>query len=413
MEINFFELTSGWILNLLDIVMLYIVTNSLIGYKPNVAFKNLTWKMGGLAIIYALAVGLFGHFVSIIVHNVVTTVLMLGIVHLIVKKLATVSFPDKVLIIVFHYLITHAVVIPIVLVVSRFNLELMQMNLLVYVLITGTLILLCSKIGLDKLFIFVSRKLLIKLMFFILVAIFVALIAMLNFNLDQMIEYIALFIIPVTVIVNCLYLTFKSAYEYMEVMPDVYHDTKELLSILNIKMEGINDIDELKKLHMQVMELMDLEVNGEEEPSIQTDFEGLILKSIEAVKIDKNSHVQVNTDITYYGSHPVVSDIKIAYMLGILLKNAIETLTQKPIFVEVLSSEQAVMIKVANEAKHKTQEELDKMLVKSYSTKEKVGRGFGLAKLKRIVEKNKGKIRILQNLHSQEQVNYLTVMINF
>ena len=412
MEINFFELASGWFFNFLDLIMLYLVTHSLIGYKANVALKKLTWKASVLAVVYALAVGLFGYFVSIIIHNAVTTVLMLGIVHLIVKNVAVISFPDKVLIIIFHYLIGHAIIIPILIIINLLNLEFMQMNLLIYTLLVGAVFILCLKIKLDILFIFVSRKLLIKLMFFILVAIFVAAIALASFNLEQVIEYIALFIVLVAIIINCLYLTLKSAHEYMEVMPDVYHDTRELLSILKVKMRAIDDIDELKQLYIQVMELMDLEDNTEE-ASIQADFEGLILNTIETIKSDKNSHAQVMIDIDYYELHPIVTDIKIAYMLGILLKNAIESLTQKPIFVEILSSGQAVMVKVANEAKHKSQEELNKMLVKSYSTKEKVGRGFGLAKLKRLVEKDKGKISIFQEFHSQEQANYLTVMINF
>ena len=53
------------------------------------------------------------------------------------------------------------------------------------------------------------------------------------------------------------------------------------------------------------------------------------------------------------------------------------------------------------------------MLTKNYSTKRSVGRGFGLVKLKKLVEKKKGKLSIFQEFNNKEQVNYLSVIIKF
>jgi sensor histidine kinase regulating citrate/malate metabolism len=117
------------------------------------------------------------------------------------------------------------------------------------------------------------------------------------------------------------------------------------------------------------------------------------------------------TKIKYFESHKTIDDIEIAYMLSVLLENAIETLTNKPIFVEVLCSENRVLIKVENDTKEKTQDELNNMLLKNHSTKGKVGRGFGLAKLDTFVQKHHGNIEITQAYHNEQQVNYLTIMV--
>jgi len=78
-----------------------------------------------------------------------------------------------------------------------------------------------------------------------------------------------------------------------------------------------------------------------------------------------------------------------------------------------MSSEHFVAIKVSNEAKHKQQAELDSMLKRGVSSKGKIGRGFGLAKLKQAVKKYKGTISITQEINHKEKANYLSVLIKF
>jgi len=416
MNINFFELMAGWVLNLLDFIMLYIVTNSLLGYRSNDAFKKISLRIALFALAYGLAMGTVAYFTDVRIHHVIFIILLLVVVHVIVKKIARISFPDKVLIVVFHYIIGNVAIVLAFLLVYLLNLgEISEIprSLFMYTLATGAIFLLCLKIDLNKLFIFVSRKVLIKLMFFSLTLFFVFLIVIISFNIDYVLEHGILVVVLMTISINCLYLTLKSAHEYMEVMPNTYHDTKELLAILNNKLEDINDVEEMKSVYKKVMSLMELKVTPEVNPNHENEFESFILKTVESIKDDKVIQVPIAVDIDYYEPHPIVDDVEIAYILGILFKNAIETMTNKPILVDVMSSKHAVLIKVANEAKHKSKEELEAMLMKNYSTKKSVGRGFGLAKLKKLVEKREGKLSIFQEFNHQEQVNYLSVMIKF
>jgi len=412
MEISY-PLVTNWILNFLDFALLYIVTNSLLGYRSSEAFKRISLRIASLAIAYGLAMGTLGNFVDIRIHNAIVTIAMLGVIYLVIKKIAYISFPDKVLIVVFHHIISHTLAIPMFLIVYPLNLEAIPRNLLIYLCLVGIIFLLCLKIDLNKLFIFVTRKVLIKLVFFSLTLLFVFSVVAFNFNISYILEYGILVIVLATIAANCLYLTLKSAHEYMEIMPNTYHDTKELLAILNNKLEDINDVEEMKSVYKKVMSLMELKVISDANPNHENEFESFILKTIESIKADNVSQVPIVTEIDYYEPHSIIDDVEIAYMLGILFKNAIETMTVKPILVDVMSSEYSVLIRVANEAKHKSKEELEAMLMRNYSTKKSVGRGFGLVKLKKLVEKKNGKLSIFQEFNHQEQLNYLSVMIRF
>ena len=412
MDINYFHLVSGWCLNFLDFVMLYMLTNSLLGYRSTEALKRISFRIVLLAVTYGLIMGTFGYFVDSRIHNAAVTITMLGVSHLVIKKIANTSFPDKVLIVVFHLIISYTLAIPIFLIVRPLNLALMPQNLLIYLLLASIIFLLCLKIDLNKLFIFVARKVLIKLMFFSIILLFLFTAIAFNFRIEYILEYAILVIVFVTIVANCLFLTLKSAYNYMEIMPSTYHDTKELLAILNYKLADINDVEELKLAYRQVMSLMELNVKLEPKVS-ENEFENFILTTIESIKAEKLTAAPILTDIDYFDPHPTISDVEIAYMLGVLFKNAVETMTNNPILVDVISSEHMVLIKVSNEAKHKSKEELETMLMKNYSSKKNVGRGFGLFKLKKLVEKKKGKISISQQFNYKESVNYLSVMVRF
>jgi len=413
MDINHFELISSLILNSLDFMMLYFIAYALLGHRANEAFKAISFKIVLLMLVFGGVMGTIHYFFDITIHNAVATVFMLGIVHIIAKRISNILTPDKVLIVVFYHIIGHTTAIPLFLIMNPLNLEQIPRNLLIYGFLIVVVFLLCLKVDLNKLFIFVSRKVLVKLMFFILTLLFVVLFLAVGFDVNYILEYSILVIVLLTIAINCLYLTFKNAHEYMEVMPNTYHDTKELLAILNHKLDDINDIEEMKSIHKKIMSLMELKVTPEVTLEHESQFENFILKTMESIKTNKGSQVPLIIDIDYYEPHATIDDVEIAYMLGILFKNAIETLTNKPILVDVMSSNYSVLIKVSNEAKHKSKEELEAMLMKSYSSKKSIGRGFGLAKLKKLVEKKKGKLSIFQEFNHKEQLNYLTIMIRF
>jgi len=208
---------------------------------------------------------------------------------------------------------------------------------------------------------------------------------------------------------------FKFAHEYMVVMPNKYHDTKKILELLNDKIDDINDVEIIKVAYEKAMELIGIEPATQADISVDTknSFEALMHKTIASIKKDNNSTAEVVANIDFETYHPVVDDMTIAYLLGILLENAIQTMTHKPIYISIMSSEYFVAVKVSNEAKYQEQKRLEMMFNQGASTKAQIGRGFGLFKLKQTVKKYKGKVSVSQAQNMKEKTNYLSIFIRF
>ena len=98
-------------------------------------------------------------------------------------------------------------------------------------------------------------------------------------------------------------------------------------------------------------------------------------------------------------------------ILGILYDNAIDALKQektKKIYVGLKKEEEQLVISVENISPYISSKEMGAFFQQGFSTKGKE-RGLGLAKLQKIVEKNKGKI-ITQNVEREEE-NWISFTI--
>jgi len=209
--------------------------------------------------------------------------------------------------------------------------------------------------------------------------------------------------------------TLKDAHQYELIVPEKFHDTKKILTLLNIKSHDATSIDELKVAIDSAVDLMGIKV-ANLTPKLHCEpdnFEAYILSTIDSMKLNHKSDTQVKTNIQYFEAHKKVSAINISYMLGILLENALETKTSYPIEIDILATEHVLFIKISNEAEAITQTDIKNIYSKGFSTKGKVGRGFGLPKLKKLVESFDGTISITADINAREQVKYLTFTLNF
>jgi len=398
-----------------------MISHNIIGNKVKYALKSFTLRDGIIAFSYTIST-IFLHFAASQINIrpfelIFMTCASLTVIISVVKKNNFKFTLDEILImfliyfIIVHFLITLAFM-PLI------AIGYIGEILFLIIAIILTIIFLCflDKIAFNKLSLFISYRLALKIAIFTIFLI--SLLTFLFIPLDAL--NVVQSLIPLgtfapLVILGLIY-TLKAAHQYEVVVPEKYHDMKKILILLNLKAEDTQTVEDLKEAIATTIELMGIKVaktklqEAKDEPE---NFENFIKAAIDSLKLNHKSNVEINTSIQYFESHKNVNAMTITYMLGVLLENAIETDTKYPILVDILSTEHILFIKVANETKSKTSQELENMLVKGYSTKGKIGRGFGLPKLKKFVERHQGNLTISQEMNEEVQANYIVFMLNF
>jgi len=406
------DLIFAWTINFLDFVMLYLMVNSLIGNNAKIVVQNLSLKIGIFAIGYGLLVGVGLRNVNSFVFQAIAIVIMFLIIkYIFLKEEKNHDFSDIVLTCILYYLTATLTVAIFFSLINLLVFEYRLVPLITYLKSAFIIFIACWRVDFNKLFTVISNKIVVRFCFFGISTTAIGILAFIHFDSNHIFEHFILFFILINSSLIGLLNALKTNYYFTDTIPNQYHDAGNLMLLLDVKMEKTDDIAELRKISKQIIRLMGMDIKPPINDEEMRGSEAFLLQSIELLKQKKNGNADIITDIEFFEPHKFLNDIDIAYMLGILLENAMETLTKKPIYVNILSSERKILIKVSNEAKEKTQEELDKMLIKNYSTKGKVGRGFGLAKLNKLVNKYHGTIRLTQAYHSKEQVNFLTIVL--
>ena len=406
----------------LDFLLYYFIMNNLIGNKIKQTLKSITYKEGLIVCLYIVSMVVLeltrSQFKLLTFDWIVTTIVLLTITIIFVKNRNSSYTIDE---IILMFLISHTLIFVIIIPMIILNLIFGEMLTIIligkmFTLTVGAL-LIVNQIDFNKLFVYIIHRLALKITIFVIslisISMFIFFVTSHDLNVTQVLVPSGTLII--LIIVGLVY-TLKAAHQYEIVVPEKYHDIKKILTLLNLKAERVQTVDELKEMIDATIELLDIKVvkpelqKSKDEPE---DFESFITVAINSLKLNHQSTVEVKTNIQYFESHRNVNAMSITHMLGVLLENALETGTQRPILVDVLSTEHILFIKVANETKSKTSQDLDNMLVKGYSTKGKIGRGFGLPKLKELVESHQGNMTISQELNMETQTNYISFMLNF
>lgn len=101
----------------------------------------------------------------------------------------------------------------------------------------------------------------------------------------------------------------------------------------------------------------------------------------------------------------VLKDYELIEILSVLINNAFETKVQENA-IKILTDKEKGMnvIEVANKHPYLKQEQINKMLYKGYSTKQAQGRGIGLYKIRKLIDRHRG---ILTISNKDREGNYL------
>lgn len=203
--------------------------------------------------------------------------------------------------------------------------------------------------------------------------------------------------------------------EVLSLVRERQHDMKNHINAILGMVHSVDNYDELvteqKKYCNYVLKQNDNArlVSLIENPLI-AGFLYRKLQEAEREGITVEYKVIVSKDNVSYFEYDIIE------MLGILFDNAIEavqgqqrTSSEKKIGLELWEKEKSLHISLSNTLDYYSEEIIEKMFDKGYSTKG-VGRGIGLNKLKHMVKAHKGEI-IVSN-EKMENIEYIKITIS-
>jgi len=412
-----YTLLASVILVILNTLIVYFVTNNFCGFKASVALKKIRiiptiCILAAYTLFYILTL----FFLPLRIQHNLNFLPLLILTWLFVEK-RKVSFSiDEIALIWLHiYAIVH-LFIAIPFITTLFIAGTLINAALTFIIAAITTIFLCQKLDFNRFLVFVLRRITLRLLIFLTVMLYRVISTILNpqeaFVEDSLLNLV-LFIPALIGLIYTLRLTHQST----AVVPDAYHDAKKLLMLLDIKAEEATDFSDLNAMLAHSVELMNLQLpdaNLPDSNSADACFEKFIIRTIESIKADRKTNTQVIPNIQFSDKHHEVNDIKIAYMVGLLFEHALETLTKRPIFVDVSLAEHNALIRVSCEYKfEKRLKNLENFLFDNEAISSKIKKNFNLSKLKSLVDTHNGELIITREKNTQEQVDYLSICITF
>ena len=401
-----------------DVLIVYFMTNNLCGFKASIAFKKIR-VIPAISILTAFFTfhALSAFLLSEAVYGTLIPFTLLIFVWLFVEKKKVILSLDEIILIWFLiYAVIHLLFIPFLVIIRIFAATETHISLLMYIIGTIATVILCQKWDFNKLLIFILRRIIFKILCFLIAMLFFLISFTLN-DIRDILEH-SLIILPflISALVGLTH-TIKLIHQNTAIIPDAYHDTKKLLMLLDIKAQKATDVDKLKDMLSESMDLMNLRLPNLC-PSVSNtediNFEKFIKRTIESVKIDKKSNTKIISNIQFSDKYSEINDLKLAYMIGSLLDHALDTLTKRPIFIDITSSKHHFLIQISCEYKfEKSIKHLKNFLVDNEIVRAKIENNFNLSKLKSIVDTYNGGITIAREKNSQEQVDYLSICLIF
>lgn len=405
-----------------DVLLTYLLTNNLCGFKASVAMKNMKLLPGILMFLLFFCSSFFLLYLNLLpIPDVFVGLLnpipmFLATLIFIEKKKVSLSVDEKILVWLHVYTLGHLLFLILILVFSTFILNGSLLGYVSYFIGTLIIVISCQKLDFNKLLVFTLRKNLFKFLTFIIALLFF--IISITFAEIHNLSSHRLLIFPflVIVLVGLIY-TIGKVHQNTLIIPEAYHDTKKLLMLLDIKAEEATDIAELKDMLSESITLMNLQLpHAYTTAALDADspFEKLMQRTIDYLRKNRRSNVKIISNIRFTGDFQEINRIKSAYMLSQLLEYVLSTLTKRPIYVDISSSFDQLSLGVSCEYKfERNLGSIQKFFVHDEEVREEIADNMGLLKLKSLVSRHKGEALITRDKHFKEHVDYLTISLFF
>ena len=415
-------LVSG-IMVFMNTLIVYFLTNNFCGFKSSIAIKKIKIiPIISILVIYTLFHALILHLLPMegVYHNLTGEVYhdlnFLGLLILtwlfVEKRKVSFAIDEIAIIWLSIFAIVHFLILLLMIASSFINNELIVV-ILTFILSSAIVVALCEKVDFNRFLVFILRRITLRILIFLTVIIcLIALYILINHQ-DLVILVLVLFIPSLLGLIHTIRLTHQST----AIVPDAYHDAKKLLMLLDIKAEEATDFTQLNEMLAHSVELMNLQLPDYDlsvSNDASADFEKFIIRTIESIKMDKKANAHLVPNIQFSDRHHEVGDIKIAYMVGLLLEHALDTLTKRPIFIDVSSGKYDAAIRVSCEYKfEKRLKNSDNFLLEGETVSTIIKKSFNLSKLDSMVKAHNGELNIVGGKNTGEQVDYLTIHVVF
>jgi len=210
MDITIWDFVQLSILNFLEFSMVYLVVNNIINFKLKETMKKISLKIIGIGLFHSVATTTLGILFVVGYLQMAASLSMVFWSTWMILKLNKKKKPridHTILAFLITQLIGQTTIAPLLTIVGFLNFNQNITHLLTFLLGLIAIAVVCSKIDFNKLFIYVARKILMKLMLFFVFFIFIIAFAIFGFNATYIVEYITFFLVFTIIVLAGIMMT--------------------------------------------------------------------------------------------------------------------------------------------------------------------------------------------------------------
>lgn len=334
---------------------------------------------------------------------------------LIIKLLSTVKLTEALLIYVLYLFLS-------LMVQGMIGLFLMMLPipdewfiLAVQCLTTMAVVWLCRGKTLLRIFNYIKTNLFLKVLILSVSLFVLSILFVMNFEQDATYK-ILFFLGTILLVLVALIPLGGQLYRKMKFAVARYHYISNQILATQIATAQVEDVTEIRELIDELLTHISPEID--QGLTAIEDLEGGIRFLIEQKKKQRKTDHEVLADLYCYDGYKGISAKRLLSFIGLLLDNAFEAETEKPIIVYYHGDQHRFELIVANEYLEKHSKDLDIIFEKGFSTKAEDGRGYGLYELRQEIKALNGEIhcftRYLKDYHKQKlAADYLVFRIHF
>lgn len=369
-------------LNLMDVIILFFVSNSFGGRQ--LKFRDIKLPLLiPVWIGYGVIMGTIAYVIEDgILFRIITPLVLITLIKIWTKR----ELVDSFILWGISFIFIGAIQVTILYPLITFT----EMTREIEFLLPQSITLLCAiilaiKSKLYKVFLLMQQKFYFKMFVFTLNLLFLSSMVFFDFNAEDSLEQIIIIGMLAIIAILGIGLMSVSAQKKIDEATNKYHDVVNMFNGLYLSIVGRDDYEELERQAIDIKEYLTGEIVPESEPGVE------LTDRIKQLLIDKlrmsGKKNELNLDVDYFEAHKEVTFTKLLLFLGILYDNALDHGTDGPISVYLNVFEDLLELSVRNASEPKTENQIARIFKQGYTTKESLGHGHGLAKLHSEIEK--------------------------